>query len=77
MGCSITRAPPRDAAGRVEPHDHEQIHDADILLRGIPDQWIRPTVGGGRRISNAAFQESSKGRGGGMSLGSKKVWVFR
>ncbi len=73
MGCSITRAPPRDATGRVEPHDHDQIRDADIMLRGIPKNWIVRTEDGGRRISTGAFQESSQRSGGGMSLGSRKV----
>ena len=73
MGCSIMSAPPRDAAGRVQPHDHDQIHAEDIMLRGISSYWIKPTESGGHRISSGAFQASSKALGGGLSLGAKKV----
>ena len=72
MGCSITRAPPRDVAGCVTPHDHEQIYPADIMLRGIPVHWIKETESGERRISSGAFQASSD-KYKGMSLGAKKV----
>ena len=66
------RAPPQDAKGRVRPHDHEQIQDEDIMLRGIPEQQIVPTPDGGRRISTGAFSRSSDTYGG-LSLGVKKV----
>lgn len=66
------RAPPRDVDGCVEPHDHDQIQDEDIMLRGIPEQWIKPTPDGGRRISSGAFQPSDD-KYGGLSLGAKKV----
>ena len=68
----MMRTPPRDADGCVEPHDHEQIQDEDIMLRGIPAQWIKPAPDGGRRISSGAFQPSSD-KYGGLSLGAKKV----
>lgn len=73
MGCSITRAPPRDAEGRVQPHDHAQIYPEDIMVRGISERMILPADGGGQRISSAAFQASNEAQGGGMSLGAKKV----
>ena len=57
----------------MQPHDHEQIHDEDVMLRGIPIQWIKSTDGGERRISSGALQPSSEARGGGLSLGAKKV----
>ena len=72
MGCAMTCAPPRDADGCVEPHDHGQIQDEDILLRGIPEQWIKPAPNGGCRISSGAFQASSDAYGG-LSLGAKKM----
>ncbi len=65
-------APPRDADGCVEPHDHEQIQDEDFMLRGIPEQQIVSTPDGGRRISSGAFSRSSDTYGG-LSLGAKKV----
>ncbi len=77
MGCSITRAPPRDAEGRVQPHDHSQINSEDIMVRGIPEQWLILTDNGEHRISSAAFQPSSEAHGGGLSLGAKKVLECR
>ena len=65
-------APPRDAEGCVEPHNHTQIQDEDIMLRGIPEQQIVSTSDGGRRISSGAFSRSSD-KYGGLSLGAKKV----
>lgn len=64
--------PPRDTGGRVLPHDHNQIQDEDIMLRGIPAQQIVSTPDGGRRISTGAFSRSSDAYGG-LSLGAKKV----
>lgn len=72
MGCSMTCPPPRDADGSVEPHDHREILDDDILLRGIPKQWIQPAPNGGHRISSAAFNASSDTYGG-LSLAAKKA----
>lgn len=72
MSCSITHAPPKDAEGCVEPHDHDQIYAADIMLRGIPERWIIRTDDGGHRISTGAFQASSD-KYKGMSLAAKKV----
>ena len=69
------RPPPLDKDGCVEPHDHEQIRDEDIMLRGIPAQFVMPTPDGGRRISPGAFSPSSPSRDKyrGLSLGAKKV----
>lgn len=65
-------APPRDAEGCVKPHNHRQIRDEDIMLRGIPEQQIVSTPDGGRRISTGAFSRSSD-KYGGLSLGAKRV----
>ena len=75
MECPITRPPPRDAEGVVVPHDHDQIHDADVMLRGIPSQWVLPTEQGGHRITSGAFQPSSD-KYMGLSLGVKKMMEF-
>ena len=56
----------------MEPHDHREILDDDILLRGIPKQWIQPDPNGGHRISSAAFNASSDTYGG-LSLVAKKA----
>lgn len=71
----MTRDPPRDADGCVEPHDHEQIQDEDIMLRGIPEWQILPTPDGGRRISSGAFSGTNceRDKYGGLSLGAKRV----
>lgn len=78
MECPLTRPPPKDSEGCVLPHDHEQIHDADIMLRGIPSQWVIPTEKGGHRITSGAFQPSSESRDKykGLSLGIKKMLDF-
>ena len=72
MGCAAMDPPPRDPEGIVIPHDHPQLYADDIMLRGIPTQWIIPTNDGGRRISSGAFRQSSD-KYQGMSLGAKKI----
>ena len=47
--------PPRDAQGRVIPHDHVNIRNEDFLVRGIPAAQI---ING--RISSGAFNSSTK-----------------
>ena len=47
MGCSVSRAPPRDAEGCVTPHDHEQIQAEDIMLRGSPSNGSNQRTMGG------------------------------
>lgn len=78
MECPLTRSPPKDSEGCVVPHDHEQIHDADIMLRGIPCRWVIPTEKGRHRISSGAFQNSSESddKYESLSLGSKKMLDF-
>ena len=75
MGCATMRDPPRDADGRVEPHDHDEIHDDDIVLRGVPRHQILPTEDGGRRISSGAFSRSSAQRDPyrSLSVSAKKI----
>ena len=72
MSCAKMDDPPRDTDGCVKPHDHKQIQDEDILLRGIPELQIVSTKDGKRRISTGAFHRSSD-KYGGLSLGAKKV----
>lgn len=67
------RTPPRDADGCVEPHDHEQIQDEDIMLRGIPAQWIKPAPDGGRRISSGASSRPAINTADFLSA-RKKYW---
>ena len=56
----------------MEPHDHKQIQDEDIMMRGIPEWQIVSTPDGGRRISTGALSRSSD-KYGGLFLGAKKV----
>lgn len=58
--------PPRDALGKVVPHDHEEILQEDFVVRRISVHHI---IGG--RVSSMAFQESSDGSG--MSLDIEKL----
>jgi hypothetical protein len=58
--------PPRNKAGEVIPHDHSQIAQDDRIIRRISDYHVVPDskAPSGRRISTAAYQESSGGCGG-------------
>ncbi len=64
--------PPRDADDCVIPHDHPQIQDEDILIRGIPYEQTLSDGENGRRISTGAFDASSE-KYGGLSVAAKKV----
>jgi hypothetical protein len=59
--------PPRDAHGKVIPHDHRGIGQHDVLIRRITEQWIVTEADGRRRLSSLAFNPSS-GPNGGMSV---------
>lgn len=60
--------PPRDAAGRVTPHDHAEILPGDGVIRRISPQFVVPDKDGQPRISSLAFQPSSPAQGGGLSV---------
>jgi hypothetical protein len=53
---------PRDATGRVLPHDDPTIGDDEFVIRYIPEQWFVPAGEGKRRLSKAAFAASSRNR---------------
>src|SRR5882672_1371668 len=48
-------APPRDAQGRIEPHDHAEIHDDCHVIRHI----IPPHDLHEGRVSSGAYSEST------------------
>ena len=52
--------PPRDAAGRVEPHDDPDISDDAYVVRYVHVSQLRPDEAGHRRLSSGAFSPSSK-----------------
>ena len=58
--------PPRNAAGVVVPHDHEEIGDGDTVIRRISELWIVLDKNGVRRISTVAYRGSTSN--GGMSV---------
>ncbi|UIY25900.1 hypothetical protein LZK76_10915 [Rhizobium leguminosarum] len=68
------KQPTRDAAGKVTPHDHEEIANDDLLIRRIdPKQHVVPDENlNCRRLSSKAFQPSSH-EGGGMSVDIQKL----
>lgn len=69
----IVRQPPeRDSAGEIVPHDHREIHDGDHLIRHIMPNEMVPDGDGGKRLSSAAFSEST---GGGMSVDIES-WII-
>jgi len=59
--------PPRDAHGKVIPHDHSGIGSADGIIRRIPEHLLVKDADGRRRLSYLAFSPSS-GPNGGMSV---------
>jgi len=56
--------PPRDAHGKVMPHDHQGIGSADGIIRRISEQWIITEPDGRKRLSSIAFNPSSSPHGG-------------
>jgi len=59
--------PPRDADGKVIPHDHQDIGLTDGIIRRVSEQWIVTESDGTKRLSSMAFHPSS-GPNGGMSV---------
>lgn len=68
------KQPPRDAAGKIAPHDHDEIANDDFLIRRIdPKQHVVQDDNlNCRRLSSKAFQPSSE-EGGGMSVDIEKL----
>lgn len=60
--------PPRNAAGQVEPHDHQEILSNDGVIRRISPVFVVPDKDGLPRVSTMAFQPSSEAQGGGLSV---------
>lgn len=71
VGQGASFQPPRDAEGKVTPHDSPSIENADTLIRYISGQYLvdDEKVAGGKRLSTGAFSESSEG---GMSVDIEK-----
>lgn len=61
------KPPPRDAAGCVLPHDHDEILEADGLIRRISEKQTVNDKDGNRMVSSLAFKPSS-GLNGGLSV---------
>lgn len=61
------KPPPLDEAGRVVPHDHEDIGDDWIVIRRIHTSWLKEATDGHIGVSTASFAESSEPPGG-MSI---------
>ena len=59
--------PPRDADGKVIPHDHPGIGSADGIIRRITEQYIVQEANGSKRLSTMAFGPSN-GPNKGMSV---------
>jgi hypothetical protein len=67
-------APPRDSAGIVVPHNHEDILDSHHVIRHTtPNDLVTDVDTGERRISSGAYSESSDG---GMSVDIED-WMIR
>jgi hypothetical protein len=54
------KPPPLDEAGRVVPHDHEDIGDDWIVIRRIHSDWPKQVSDGAIGLSTASFTESSQ-----------------
>jgi hypothetical protein len=54
------KPPPFDEAGRVVPHDHEEIGDDWIVIRRIYAGWLKESTDGLIGVSTASFTESSE-----------------
>jgi hypothetical protein len=59
-------APPRDAKGMIEPHDHAEINDDSYVIRHIVPHDIHEG-----RVASGAYSES---KGGGMSV-DIEAWI--
>lgn len=60
--------PPRNTAGQVTPHDHQEILPEDGVIRRVSEQQVVLDKDGRPRISSIAFQPSSPSHGGGLSV---------
>ena len=60
--------PPRNAAGQVEPHNHQEILPDDGVIRRVSLEFVVPDKDGMPRVSTMAFQPSSVAQGGGLSV---------
>jgi hypothetical protein len=54
------KPPPLDEAGRVVPHDHEDIGDDWTVIRRIHAGWLKEATDGAISLSTASFAESSE-----------------
>lgn len=52
--------PPKDQNGLTIPHDCQEILLEHRVIRRISQEWIVTDNNGGRRVSTAAFEPSSK-----------------
>jgi hypothetical protein len=64
--------PPRDASGRVIPHDHDEIAAEHGVIRRVSEQQIVVDRDGQRTLSSIAFSPSAPPRGG-MSVDLEKL----
>ncbi|MCR9124323.1 MAG: hypothetical protein NXH91_18845 [Phyllobacteriaceae bacterium] len=54
--------PPRDGDGEVCPHNHSEILDPDLLVRGVKREHHMVLDDDGARLSSAILTPSSKSR---------------
>jgi hypothetical protein len=54
------KLPPLDEAGRVVPHDHEEIGDDWIVIRRVYADWLKHSADDTIGVSTASFTESSE-----------------
>jgi len=66
-------SPPLKEDGTVEPHDHPDLQNADLLIRRVSEHFVVTGADGNKRLSTKAFEMSSPDRGGGMSVDVKKL----
>lgn len=60
--------PPLDNDGNVIPHNHDEILNADGVLRKVTEYHLVPDGRGGRRISSALLKVSSPNQGVSVDL---------
>jgi hypothetical protein len=66
------KSPPRDAENKqIIPHDHEEIHDEDFVIRRVSEKQIVPDKNTGRRrISTLLYKDQDNN---GLSIDLKKL----
>lgn len=52
----LPKPPEKDGQGKTLPHDHDELHSNDIVIRRIADKQIANYPNGVRRISSLAFK---------------------